>query len=394
MWKTAVTSLISAVIGGLLVFFAMSAILPDSYQKVIDNPITQSPSTQKRAGGLTASEIYSRFGPGVVHVKATFTTDRSDFFGFFIPVPPQQQGADGSGFIIDKSGLIVTNAHVVQDSNHIASRITVVLDDKKEIEAKLLGTDPNTDIALLKIDPGKTKLNVIKLGDSSKLKVGAKVYAIGSPFGLDGTMTEGIISAINRTIDSQNRQFKIRGAFQTDAAVNPGNSGGPLFNIYGEAIGVNSQIATQSGDFAGIAFAIPSNTVKEVAEQIKKSGQASHAWMGIAGMQINKELADIVKLPVNNGVMVVQVVSGSPAEQAGLRGGNRSLINDETGDKIIIGGDIITKIDNKRVASMDDILDFVEGHKVGDKVKLEVYRGDKKLDIMLKLGERPRSIAE
>lgn len=394
MWKTAITSLISAVIGGLLVFFAMSSMLTDSYQKVIDNPIIKSPSVQERTDGLTASEIYSRFGPGVVHIKATFTTDRSDFFGFFVPMLPQEQEADGSGFIIDKSGLIVTNAHVVQDSNKIASRITVVLGDKEEIEAKLLGTDPNTDIALLKIDPGKTKLNVIKLGDSSKLKVGEKVYAIGSPFGLDGSMTEGIISALNRTIDSQNRQFKIRGAFQTDAAVNPGNSGGPLFNIYGEAIGVNSQIATQSGDFAGIAFAIPSNTVKEVVQQIKKSGRASHAWMGIAGMQINKELANLVRLPVSKGVMIAQVVSGSPAEQAGLRGGNQSLINNETGDKIIIGGDIITKIDNTRVTSMDDILDFVEKHRVGDKVKLEVYRGDKKINIMLKLGERPGSIAE
>ncbi|MDI6716619.1 MAG: trypsin-like peptidase domain-containing protein [Actinomycetota bacterium] len=390
MWRTALTSFVSAIVGGLLVFFIMSSTLPVGQDKSVKQTVqvpVRSETPSSSATGLTASEVYKRFAPGVVHVRAVFSEERSDFFGFWIE--PQQRVADGSGFIVDGSGLIVTNAHVVQDSNSKADKITVLLSDNMEVEAKLLGTDPSTDIALLKIDPGKRNLKVLELGDSSKLEVGDRVYAIGSPFELDGTLTEGIVSALNRTIDSPKPPFKIRGAIQTDAAVNPGNSGGPLLNASGEVVGVNSQIATRSGDFAGIAFAIPSNTVKEVIDQIKKSGRASHAWIGISGMQLDKEIASVLKLPVDTGVVVVQVQPGSPADKAGLKGSSKSLINSETGEQYPIGGDIITKIGNAKVSSMDDILNFVESHKVGDRVKIEIYRGSQKKTIDLVLGERP-----
>lgn len=385
MWKTALTSFISAILGGLLVFSIMSNVVPPSYRGAGNGTVIQETNSTSTAGGLTAGEIYKRFAPGVVHIKSVFRSTRTDFFGFSVP---EERGADGSGFIVDKSGLIVTNAHVVQDSNSLASRITVVLGDKEEVEAKLLGTDPSTDIALLKIDPSEN-IKVLRLGDSSKLKVGDTVYAIGSPFELDGTMTEGIVSSINRTIDSPNPQFKIRGAIQTDAAVNPGNSGGPLLNSYGEVVGINSQIASRSGDFAGIAFAIPSNTVKEIVNQIKKNGRAAHPWIGIGGAEVSKELADFMKLPVDKGVIIATVVAGSPADKVGLKEGNQSLMNNQTGQRIIVGGDIITKVNGTKVTTMDDVLNFVERHKVGDKIELEIYRGDKKQTVTLKLGERP-----
>ena len=390
MWKTALTSLVSAVIGGLLVFFALQATVPVTKGKVINQVVRES-GGQKTTGGLTGGDIYKRFAPGVVHIKSVFTGVRSDFFGFSVPL---QQEADGSGFIVDKSGLIVTNAHVVQDSNSTANKITVLMGDQQEVSAKLLGTDPSTDIAVLKIDPQGKTLRVLDLGDSSKLQVGDDVYAIGSPFELDGTLTQGIVSAIDRTIDSPNQQFKIRGAIQTDAAVNPGNSGGPLLNAFGEVVGINSQIASNSGSFAGIAFAIPSNTVKEIVGQIEKSGKASHPWLGIGGIEVGKDLAKLLKLPVDHGVMIAQVVPGSPAEKAGLKAGSQSLVNSQTGQRIPVGGDIIGKIDTISVLTMDDILNFVEKHKVGDRVTLEVYRGKEKKQVTFALGERPQNLVQ
>jgi len=390
VWKTALTSLVSAVIGGLLVFFALQATVPVTKGKVINQVVRES-GGQKTTGGLTGGDIYKRFAPGVVHIKSVFTGVRSDFFGFSVPL---QQEADGSGFIVDKSGLIVTNAHVVQDSNSTANKITVLMGDQQEVSAKLLGTDPSTDIAVLKIDPQGKTLRVLDLGDSSKLQVGDDVYAIGSPFELDGTLTQGIVSAIDRTIDSPNQQFKIRGAIQTDAAVNPGNSGGPLLNAFGEVVGINSQIASNSGSFAGIAFAIPSNTVKEIVGQIEKSGKASHPWLGIGGIEVGKDLAKLLKLPVDHGVMIAQVVPGSPAEKAGLKAGSQSLVNSQTGQRIPVGGDIIGKIDTISVLTMDDILNFVEKHKVGDRVTLEVYRGKEKKQVTFALGERPQNLVQ
>jgi len=391
MWKTALTSFVSAILGGLLVFSAMSGVVPRDYQKDDIKAIVKEARESNSSQELSAGEIYERFGAGVVHIRSVFTGTRTDFFGFIIP---EKQVADGSGFIIDKSGLIVTNAHVVQDSRTRANRITVVLDDKTELEAKLLGTDVNTDLALLKIDPGNKKLSALELGDSSKLRVGDIVYAIGSPFGLEGTMTQGIVSALNRTIDSPNRQFRIRNVIQTDAAVNPGNSGGPLISSDGKVVGVNSQIAARSGDFAGIAFAVPSNTVKEVTSQIQKQGRASHPWVGISGEEINKELAEFLKLPVSKGIMIARVFPGSPAEKAGLKGGNQSLVNNETGERFIVGGDIITKINKEKITSMDELLSAIRKHKVGDQIELEIHRDNEKKVIKLKLGELPQSAVE
>ncbi|MDP2210625.1 MAG: trypsin-like peptidase domain-containing protein [Candidatus Aquicultor sp.] len=392
MWKTAITSLIAAIVGGALVFGGITYVIPQRDATITGATTTTTAldtgaKTSQQA--LSPAEIYKQYNNGVVHVRSVFTGARTDFFGFPIV---ETQVAEGSGFIIDDTGLIVTNAHVVEGSNVKASQITVVLSDKSEVEAKLLGTDINTDLALLKIDPGTRKLEVLELGDSSKLKVGDSVYAIGSPFGLEGTMTEGIISALNRTIDSPNGQFKIRNVVQTDAAVNPGNSGGPLIGVTGKVIGVNSQIAARSGDFAGVAFAVPSNTVKDIAAQLKDKGRASHPWVGISGIEINKELADLITLPVDRGVLIVQVLQGSPAAAAGIKGGDKRLITNQ--GEIIIGGDVVTKIDGTMITTMDELIGIVRDNKVGETVELEIYRGGKKESLSLKLGELPQSTSE
>ncbi|MBS3908342.1 MAG: trypsin-like peptidase domain-containing protein [Actinobacteria bacterium] len=392
MWKTAITSLVAAIVGGALVFGGITYVVPQRDAAVTGATTTTTApdsgaKTSQRA--LSPAEVYERFNNGVVHVRSAFTGARTDFFGFPIV---ETQVAEGSGFIIDGTGLIVTNAHVVEGSNVKASRITVVLSDKSEVEAKLLGTDINTDLALLKIDPGKRELEVLELGDSSKLKVGDSVYAIGSPFGLEGTMTEGIISALNRTIDSPNGQFKIRNVVQTDAAVNPGNSGGPLIDATGKVIGVNSQIAARSGDFAGVAFAVPSNTVRDITAQLEDEGRASHPWVGISGIEINKEFADLMKLPVDRGVLIVRVFQGSPAAVAGIKGGDKRLITSQ--GEIIIGGDVVTKIDGVTIATMDELVGIVRDNKVGETIELEIYRGGKKESLSLKLGELPQSTSE
>ncbi len=395
MWRTALTSFIAAVVGGLLVFLALHSTLSNGTTGAINtiNSVTKGTGGQKSPGELVAEDIYSQYAPGVVHIKSTFTENRPsnffNFFGFTTPAPAQQQEYSGSGLIIDKSGLIVTNAHVVQNSKTKASKVTVLLGEQDEVEAKILGTDPSTDIALLKIDPGNRNLKVLELGDSSKLKVGDTVYAIGSPFELNGTMTEGIVSALNRTIDSPNHQFRITGAIQTDAAVNPGNSGGPLFDAHGEVVGINSQIYTESGSFSGIAFAIPSNTVRQVVGQLEKNGKASHPWLGIAGKEMDKDFAKLIKAPVDKGVMVVQVVSGGPADKAGLKGAR--IETDENGAQYPVGGDIIVKIGGVDVTNMNDLLNFIGGHKVGDKVPLEIYRGSRKQTVTIELGERPQN---
>lgn len=392
MWKTVVASFVSAVLGGLIVFLALSnTLVADNGQPTTrDSVVRESPGQPVSDRPSNATQIYNSVSSGVVHIRAIFTRERTDFFGFRTQ---QQAEATGSGFVIDKDGLIVTNAHVVQDSGGVANRITVVLGED-ELDARLLGTDPSTDIAVLKVDPGSRKLKVLTLADSSRLDVGDSVYAIGSPFGLEGSMTEGIISALNRTIDSPNPQFRIRGAIQTDAAVNPGNSGGPLINAEGQVVGINTQIASRTGEFSGIAFAIPSNMVKEVVGQIEQKGRASHPWLGISGMEITKSLAETLKLPVENGVMVVQLVPGGPAEKSGLKGATTVIANEQTGQQIPSGGDVITRIDSKKITTMDDILGIVETKRVNDTVRVELYRGAQKQTISLKLGERPQSFTE
>ncbi|HEX6460947.1 MAG TPA: trypsin-like peptidase domain-containing protein [Thermoleophilaceae bacterium] len=328
--------------------------------------------------GLTVEEIYKRDGPGVAFIQAKITQQVASPFGF----PSVQQGVStGSGFVIDKKGDIITNSHVVNG----ASQITVRLGSGPEIKATLVGKDESTDLALLRIDPKATKLHPLQLGDSSKVRVGDPAVAIGNPFGFDRTVTSGIVSALQRQIDAPNN-FTINNVIQTDAAINPGNSGGPLINAQGQVIGINSQIATggNGNGNVGIGFAIPINTVKAAIPQLEKNGKVLHAYLGVSTAQLSPQDARDLNLPSDKGALVQQVMPGSPAAKAGLRAGNT-----QTSTGLVIGGDLIVKVDGKPIAKPGDVAAVVSGHKPGDKVQVQFYRDGRLKTVTVTLGNRP-----
>jgi S1-C subfamily serine protease len=299
---------------------------------------------------------------------------------------PDEQVAAGSGFVIDQAGHIVTNYHVIQG----ASQVEVIFSDEDPVEAKVVGIDPSTDIAVLKADVPTRALTVVPLGNSDDVEVGDTVFAIGNPFGLDRTLTEGIVSALQREIQAPNN-FTIDEAIQTDAAINHGNSGGPLLNDRAEVIGVNAQIET--GGFAqgnvGVGFAIPINTVKEVASQLIESGKVERAYLGVSMQEITPELADNFRLPVDEGVLIAAVQSGSPAEKAGLRGGDTPVIVD--GESYTIGGDVITQADGRKITSIEQLRELVLAKKPGDTIDLEVRRDAETMSFSIELGRQPQT---
>lgn len=372
MRQTIIASIISAVIGGLIAAAAIFYLLPAKSQSVVKEIIKQRTIRGQPSGAqLTAEQIYDQFSPAVVNVSSL--SSGIDFFGFR-SLPEE---ATGSGFFISKDGLIVTNEHVVEG----AERVRVTLADKTELPAKVVGTDRSTDLALLKIDiSGAQKITTLEIGDSSDIKVGDTVYAIGNPLGLERSMSQGIISALDRTIEAPNG-FQIRGVIQTDAAINRGNSGGPLINTDGNVIGVTAQIATESGSPGniGIAFAIPGNTVKEIVEQLKKGGKVSHPWLGISGRDVTKPLAEQFELPVNSGALIADIFPDSPADKAGLKGGRDNPA----------AGDIIVEFGGAPIKSMEDLVKVLDKYKVGQEVRMIVYRDRQKTEVTIKLEERP-----
>src|SRR5919201_194263 len=328
--------------------------------------VPSSNATDSPKAGKTVEQIYNEDGPGVSFIQAKITQRVSSPFGF----PTEQQGVStGSGFVIDKKGDIITNSHVVNG----ASQISVRLAGSGDIKATLVGKDVSTDLALLRIDPNAAKLHPLPLGDSSRVRVGDPAVAIGNPFGFSRTVTSGIVSALQRQIDAPNN-FTISNVIQTDAAINPGNSGGPLLNADGQVIGINSQIATggNGNGNVGIGFAIPINTVKAAIPQLEKNGKVLHAYLGVSTAQISKQDAQDLNLPTDHGALVQQVVPGGPAAKAGLRAGNT-----QTSGGLVIGGDLIVKIDGKLIAAPDDAVAVVSAHKPGDKVQVQFYRGGK-----------------
>lgn len=320
--------------------------------------------------------VYKQASPGVVHVASIAVA--YDFF--FNPVP---QRGTGSGFIIDDRGYILTNNHVVEE----ADRLEITLADKTKVKARLVGRDPHNDLAVLKVDVPKEKLHPLKLGDSSRLQVGQLAIAIGNPFGLDRTVTTGVISSLGRTLRAESGRI-MRGIIQTDAAINPGNSGGPLLNARGEVIGINTAIFSPTGGSVGIGFAIPIDTAKRFLPELIAKGKVSHPWLGIAGMDVTPELAKDLNLPAKEGIMVAQVYPESPAAKAGLRGSRKPV---RVGNTIVyLGGDIITAIDGKKLSSIDDLTAYLDyERKVGDEVRLEVLRDGRSLSIQVRLGELP-----
>lgn len=290
----------------------------------------------------------------------------------------------GSGFIYDQDGNIVTNFHVVQD----ASRIDVTFLDGTVYRATTVGTDPYADLAVIRVDVPKDKLLPLPLADSSKLQVGDQVAAIGNPFGLSGSMTTGIVSQLGRLLPASDTNFSIPDVIQTDAAINPGNSGGPLLDMKGGVIGVNSAIRSSTGEFSGIGFSIPANTVKKIVPALIKDGSYKHSWLGISGSDVTPEIADAVGLKEAKGFLIVDVVANSPAAKSGIKGGDRVVTLD--GRQIRLGGDVITRIDNTDVRKIADVLIYLDREKsVDDKVQLTVIRNGETMEIPLILGERP-----
>jgi len=296
----------------------------------------------------------------------------------------QQSTRLGSGFVYDKSGHIVTNNHVVEGSQ----TVDVTFVNGNTYSAKVIGTDPNSDLAVLEIADSisSDELIPIPLGDSSLLKVGQATIAIGNPFGLSNTMTTGIISQTGRMLPNQELGFSIPNIIQTDAAINPGNSGGPLLNIQGQVIGINTAIQSQIGEFAGIGFAVPSNTIKKIVPVLITDGNYHHPWLGISGTTLNQELAQKMNLPKNfKGAVVSQVIKDSPAEKAGLEEAMFSASGE------IKKADIITAVDNKQVKQIDDVIVYLfEEKNVGDSIKITVNRDGKILNLDTVLTERPK----
>jgi S1-C subfamily serine protease len=371
--------LIVLLVGG---FWAVTTHLPDSlghFDLLNSGGVSRSPLalTEAHAAPAYDSEeqnniaVYKKALPSVVNI-----TSKSMAFNFFYGQVPQE--GQGSGFILDKAGHVLTNFHVIADAN----RIEVMTSDKHHYKATIVGSDKAHDLALLQINA--PNLQPVTLSDSSDLVVGQKVYAIGNPFGLSGTMTRGIISSIRSIRGPEGAP--IEDAIQTDAAINPGNSGGPLLNSRGEVIGINTLIASNGAEqSSGIGFAIPVNTAKAVLGDLTKYGRVRRPSLGIVSLAVSPDLADQMGLPPVSGVLIQKVVSGGPADRAGLHGGNEQYY---LGNMLInVGGDLIVAIDSKEITDPGDITSVMDHHQPGDQVTVTVYRGRRKMTVRLTLGD-------
>ena len=322
---------------------------------------------------LSLIQIFERSEEGVVQVNVHRTSDVLGVNGV------------GSGFVFDKNGHIITNEHVVENSD----KVTVTFLDGRSYNAEIVGVDAATDIAVIKVNADPSLLKPLHIGDSSNLKVGMAVAAIGNPFGLSGTMTSGIVSALGRLLP-QDTGFSIPDVIQTDAAINPGNSGGPLLNSRAEVIGINTAIQSGTGEFTGVGFSIPSNTIAKIVPKLIADGTFSHPWVGISGRDIDPALATALNLVDARGFLIVNVVEGSPAEKAGLKGSDETKEVD--GVEYPFGGDVILAVDGKIVRQIDDILIHLQRYKsVGDEMVLEVLRDGRVTNFVVELDERPNS---
>jgi S1-C subfamily serine protease len=347
-----------------------------------------SASNESDDGNLV-NQIYRRDGQGVAFISAEQGDGESSGINPF--GEPEGGGtATGSGFLIDTEGHVITNSHVVEGADQVEVKLGA---SDTSYEAEVVGSDPATDVALLKVDAPVDRLHPLSLGDSSKVQVGDPVVAIGNPFGLDRTVTSGIVSALQRQIQAPNG-FSISHVIQTDAAINPGNSGGPLIDSSGSVIGINSQIQTGGGSSGnvGIGFAVPINTAREVVQQIKENGEVKHAYLGISGGSLTPELAKALRMPISEGVLVSEVVKGGPADEAGLKGGDTSATIE--GANVRLGGDIITEVDGKSVGGMEEVINAVNAASPGDEMELTIDRDGETKTVTVTLGVRPDSADE
>jgi S1-C subfamily serine protease len=380
------SNILSGALGGLIVLVIGAVLIAtdvidtgDTQTVVRQAPVTQPASGSDSGSGRTINEIYKQEGRGVAFIEARgVSSDQGSPFGL-----PQEGDATGSGFVVDKQGDILTNAHVVDG----ADSVQVSFDESgTTVPAEVKGVDTSSDLAVLKVDPADVKGGVtpVPLGDSSKAEVGDPVIAIGNPFGYSRTVTQGIVSAVQRQIQAPNG-FTISNVIQTDAPINPGNSGGPLLDANGRVIGINSQIATGGGQGSvGIGFAVPIDAAKKLLPDLKAGETIERAYLGVDMQRVSKQLAEDLNLPVDHGALIVEVKPGSPAEKAGLRGGRT-----ETSQGIAAGGDLIVAIDGKDMADEDAVATAIAAHKPGDKVEIEYYRGNDRKTVSVELSKRP-----
>jgi len=346
------------------------SVKPDIIVSNGHGPSTVGETTPLYSKGLSLIEIFEKSEPGVVRVNV----QRGEV---------SETGGVGSGFVFDKQGHIITNEHVIDD----AQKVVITFLDGRSYNADIIGTDEFTDLAVIKVNADLALLHPLTIGDSSNLKVGEQIAAIGNPFGLSGSMTSGIVSQLGRLLPSGSG-YSIPDVIQTDAAINPGNSGGPLLNMRGEIVGINTAIQSATGEFTGVGFAIPSQTVAKIVPTLIEDGEYKHPWIGISGRDIDPDLAKVLELQDAVGFLVVTVVEDSPASEAGLIGSDKTI--DVDGVNYPMGGDIILSVDGIEVRKIDDILIHLQRAKsVGDEMILEVLRDGRTTNISIILAERP-----
>jgi S1-C subfamily serine protease len=334
------------------------------------------------ASGFDAAQVYREASPGVVTIRSIFSSDSGT-----------GGAAEGSGFVLNDAGEIVTNAHVVTDESSgkrvPAKEVFVEFPDRNVVAAKILGFDPFADVALLKVKPDGFTLHPLELGDDADLQVGQPVAAIGSPFGEMQSLSSGIISATDRSVKSLT-DFQIEGAIQTDASINPGNSGGPLLDAGARVLGINQQIETGSGSNSGVGFAVPVSAIKRSVAQLEEKGRAEYAYIGVSSQALYPQLAAKLGLDTTFGGLLAEVVPGGPAEKAGLEGGGEE-VRFQAG-KYSTGGDVILEVDGHKVIRPDDLARLVAAKKPGEEVTMTVLRDGEKKQIEVTLGERPDSV--
>ncbi len=366
----AIGATIAIVIFAVLFVSPPESLKPDIIVSNGHGPSTVGETTPLYSKGLSLIEIFEKSEPGVVRVNV----QRGE---------ASETGGVGSGFVFDKQGHIITNEHVIND----AKKVVITFLDGRSYNADIIGTDEFTDLAVIKVNADLALLHPLSIGDSSNLKVGEQIAAIGNPFGLSGSMTSGIVSQLGRLLPSGSG-YSIPDVIQTDAAINPGNSGGPLLNMRGEIVGINTAIQSATGEFTGVGFAIPSQTVAKIVPTLIEDGEYKHPWIGISGRDIDPDLAKVLELQDAVGFLVVTVVEDSPASKAGLIGSDKTI--DVDGVNYPMGGDVILSVDGIEVRKIDDILIHLQRAKsVGDEMILEVLRDGRTTNISIILQERP-----
>jgi S1-C subfamily serine protease len=382
--------LAGGIVGAALVVLVLVLVFDfgESKQTVVraatETPAVYAPSSQ----GQTPDQIYKSVSGGVVMVLSDFANAGTDQFG-----QTQSGQALGTGFVVDSNGYILTNAHVVDENGQKASGVTVVFNEggskTQRVKGTLAGVDVASDVAVIKVDPKGLDLKALPLGDSSKVVVGEPVVAIGNPLGYDFSITSGIVSATGRSLQSPNG-MTIPNGIQTDAAINQGNSGGPLIDGQGKVIGINEQIASQGGGNDGLGFAVPINTAVRSLNQLRDTGKVKYAWLGVQGQTLTSDVAATFNMKTSGGALVEKVAPGSPAAKAGLKGGDQTVTIQ--GQDFTLGGDVITKVDGKAVNTFDDLIAFLSQKNPGDKVTLTLERAGQTRDVTVTLTERPANL--